>query len=144
MLGVLPERTSWQFDHMQLDFNFSILNQELKTILDDKEIYGELPKDWSRFFVFGIEEYPNVSALLCLDINNSSIVKIDVELEDPIVLINSGGEEFIKCFNLLDGMFNKGNNDFEKVATKLEEIDIKAYAAHSEWRLLIDYLKEIK
>jgi len=101
-----------------------------------------LPPDWLRYRVFGEEKFPNAgSAFVCADEIGGSVVRIDVELEQPLSVLNTSVDRFATSFRLLNEYFSSAKQDLEDLTRRLRLIDREAFDAGSHWRALTDFLK---
>jgi hypothetical protein len=141
LIDSLPKQAMWRFRETWVSFDFSRLQKRLLPVTAECIVGGPLPVDWLRYRVFGDERFDNVGAFVCIDVVDGSVVRIDVELEKPVSLLNTNVERFATSFGLLNDYFGSAVKDLEDLTTRLQLADSAAFDAGSHWWALTDYLK---
>jgi hypothetical protein len=89
----LPALTSYFEGDNEQKITFCRLGLGLSPILQERIVGGPLPADWSVYWVIGDEFFCNGSAWWCLH-KAGHVVRIDIELTEPIELANSSVADF--------------------------------------------------
>jgi hypothetical protein len=85
LIHVLP-------DYIDTKITFCRLESGLSPVTNERTVGPPLPSDWSIYWVIGDEFFCNGSAFWCIDQRDGQIVRIDIELDDPIDFVNSSVE----------------------------------------------------
>ena len=141
LLRSLPNESKWQFRDTWVSFDFSRLRRSLPCITQEP-ITGTIPQEWQRYHVFGNELFENGSAFLCFDELDGSVRRIDVELAQPVSLMNASICQFTDSFQIWSVYFSSEIREPEELARQLRAADRDTYDAGSQWRLLSDCLRD--
>lgn len=141
LIDSLPNQAMWQFREVWVSFDFSRLKKRLLPVTAESIVGGALPTEWLRYQVFGDERFNNGGAFVCIDEMDGSVVRIDVELEKPLSLLNTSVDRFVTSFKLLNNYFVFATQDLEDLTRRLRFADSKAFDEGSHWWALTDYLK---
>ena len=136
ILESLPTHARWEFRETWVEFDFLRVVADFRDI-KDADISGDIPAEWLSFRVFGEETFSNGSALLCINGADGSIIRLDVELDDPVSVLNSGMSRFVGSFLALDGWLTRGQGTREDVDQALRAIDPGPYERGSQWQVLV-------
>jgi hypothetical protein len=141
----LPVRVRWLVSGTPLDFDFSRSKAPLRPIVAVDVAGGAVEEQWASLRIFGEEDYAEgggASPYLGVHSESGEIFGLDVEREiSQMFLLNSDIDRFIQTFLALDRVLRTGGPPDAQIGERLEQIDPGAFA-HSEWRLLSDYVTQ--
>ncbi|HEV3418502.1 MAG TPA: SUKH-4 family immunity protein [Pirellulales bacterium] len=89
----LPALITYVEDEPLFKITFCRLEAGLTPVLMEK-YHGTLPGDWNCYWVLGDEYFSNGAAWWCIDQRDGRILRIDIELAEPIMLANASVAHF--------------------------------------------------
>jgi hypothetical protein len=138
----LPRNAVWELgpDSVSVRHDFTRLDRPLMP-MSEAEVCGRIPAEWSQYRVFGEERVEGgADIFLCIAANGRTIHQIDVELSQPVRLLNSGAAGFIASFSIMHALLVTKSMTLEVAAQALRNADPLCYSAGSDWRNLVDHL----
>jgi SUKH-4 immunity protein len=140
----LPQRARWLLGgNMPLDFSLHTEPRKLTAEFGEWGLSGADVADIeqvSEFIVFGMWNFcegGGARPALVVRESDGKVFSVDVEADDPVVLLNSSLEAFIETFCLLDKYLGHGQPIPADLNSLVRNLDPTAYS-ESEWRLVMD------
>jgi hypothetical protein len=129
---------------------FCRLSSGLPSVLSEETGGPPLPSSWSRYYVLGDEFFCNGGCWWCLHQTNGHVLRIDIELNDPIEFANTSVAQF--AFALLaavswskncDRTATRWPGEVQRLESELRQLDPKSVRrGHNYWRMYLDFLRE--
>ncbi|HEX4140300.1 MAG TPA: SUKH-4 family immunity protein, partial [Candidatus Methylacidiphilales bacterium] len=98
-----------------------------------------IPQEWSRYFVLGDDSIsnkpssPHAGAYFCIDKINASVIRLDPEIPNPVIFVNSSVSQFVESFVLLNAFFYSRGSQLQVLVERLRAIDPDSYWHGSCW-----------
>jgi hypothetical protein len=146
LVAALPVRARWWVGATSIDFSFVELRQSVMPCLPwrfaktSRESREAIEPDGFR--VFGRQSYSQgggATPVLVLSEVDGSVFAFDAEATEPLRLLNSTVERFIRSFQLLDAFLTREASSLVELRASLADIDPETFG-RSEWRELVDEL----
>jgi hypothetical protein len=102
--------------YQQVRFTFSVAAQNLAEVWAAKMPDWSFPVGWGRFWRIGDITYTQADAWLCIEELSGSVVAVDVDIDDPMYMVNGSVAALVRCMRLLDDWFRSGNGSLASVA----------------------------
>jgi SUKH-4 immunity protein len=96
----LPKRFHVETDQI-IHFDFLSTAGNLSSAWPEQMRELSIPVGWARFWRIGDITYTQASAWLCIEELTGRIVGIDVDIDDPVYLVNSSVAGMMQCMKLL-------------------------------------------
>jgi hypothetical protein len=140
IINELPKYTRWFIGEVPLDFAFKRAQTILSPLTDD-EINGTLEAEWATLYLFGDADYAEgggAHTFIGIDVLSGLVKGLDVESEEPLFIINTNIDAFIKTFCLLNAAFQQSATPLEHYAKDVQQIDPKAFDNSWWWSGLLE------
>src|SRR5579864_3915389 len=90
----LPALITCRSGPTESKITFSRLQAGLSPLLEAETVGPPMPKAWSDYLILGDEFFCNGSAWWCIHQHTGHILRIDIELEEPIEFASSSVRQF--------------------------------------------------
>jgi len=101
---------------------FCRLSRGLSSVIDEKTVGTPLPSSWSRYLVAGDEFFCNGAAWWCIHQANGSIVRIDIELDDPVEFVNTSVAHFAAAISMAVGWSAKCRRTAQEWTREVDQL----------------------
>jgi len=95
------------------------------------------PQEWNRFWRIGNITTTQANAWLCVEELTGRVVAVDVDLDDPLYVINGSVERRVRCMRVLDDWSRSGDATIARVATLTSALsndpELPAGEGHHFW-----------
>ena len=121
----LPTRRRWVFQETPLDYDFSagVLGPEP---LRQESHHFPLEPEWLELLIFGEYDYAEgggAHPFLGVQRQNGVVYALDVERDEPLVILNSGLDAFMKTFEAIDAHLARSSPLPRQIGKTLKAID---------------------
>ncbi|WP_020476062.1 SUKH-4 family immunity protein [Zavarzinella formosa] len=97
-------------------FAFTASGQNLAGVWATRMPDWSLPAGWSRFWQIGDITYGQADAWLCIEELTGRVVAVDVDLDDPLYVVNGSVERLVRCMRVLYDWSRPGDGSLARVA----------------------------
>ena|SRR6516162_138178 len=129
----LPAKARWMINGTSLDFSFGL--RELPDEVSSAATFNPI--------VFGLQDFAEgggAQTWLCVFGLDGSVKGLDPDRDEPIFLLNSSVQQFVRTFWILNEYLAKQLSLPRDCEIRLQTVDPEAYPK-SDWKLLVECLR---
>ncbi len=146
----LPALVTCHEGHSEIKITFCRLASSLSTVLDEETVGPPLPSNWSVYWMLGDEFFCNGSAWWCIHQENGYIVRIDIELKEPIEFANTTVAHFCSALLAVITWSSERKRDMatwprdvDRLAGEIQAIDPLAMTSDNNyWPRYLRFIRE--
>jgi hypothetical protein len=141
LVRLLPRRRRWVFQETPLDYDFSAGVRGPEP-LRQKSYDFPLEPGWLELLIFGEYDYAEgggAQPFLGVERKNGVVYALDFERDQPLAILNSGLEAFVKTFEAIDAHLAKSSRLPRQIGETLQTIDPAVYES-SDWKKFVGFV----
>jgi hypothetical protein len=85
----LPRHITFAHKSLPSEMSFVRLSDGLQNVIAVQTVGPAFPSGWSVYWIMGEESFDNGSAWFCIHQDSGHVVRMDIELDNPISLVNT-------------------------------------------------------
>ncbi|MDB5340433.1 MAG: hypothetical protein JWN70_6052 [Planctomycetaceae bacterium] len=128
---------------------FCRLRRGVTKAIDEPIVGGPLSSEWDHYWVIGDEYFCNGSAWWCINAVTGTLERIDIELDHPILFVNTSIRHFASALVVALNCVSHGDTVEEwrsrlaHLEAKLVELDPQIVIhSRSFWRSYLDFIRD--
>jgi hypothetical protein len=99
-----------------IQFTFWASAQSLAGVWAARMPDWSFPAGWGRFWQIGDITYGQADAWLCVEELTGRVVAVDVDLDDPVYVVNGSVERLVRCMRVLYDWSRSGDGSLARVS----------------------------
>jgi hypothetical protein len=101
--------------YQRIRFTFSASALNLAGVWPARMPDWSFPAGWGRFWQIGDITYGQADAWLCIEELTGRVVAVDVDLDDPVYVVNGSVERLVRCMRVLYDWTLSGDGSLARV-----------------------------
>ena len=102
--------------YQPIRFTFSAAARNLAGVWPAQMPDWSFPVGWGRFWQIGDITYGQADAWLCIEELTGRVVAVDVDIDDPVYLVNGSVERLVRCLRVMHDWSRPGDGSLAGIS----------------------------